>query len=46
MSELMKPLERLWSWVEREGGYPGQVLFVCLVVMAIVGGLTWYSNKR
>jgi hypothetical protein len=46
MSELMRPFERLWAWVERVGGFPGQMLFICLIIMLIVGGLTWYSNKR
>jgi hypothetical protein len=46
MDQLMRPLERLWNWVAEVGGYPGQMLFVCVVVMVVVGGLTWYSNKR
>jgi hypothetical protein len=46
MEVLWRPLERLWEWVERTGGYPGQLLFVCIIVMVVVGGLTWYSNKR
>lgn len=43
---LMRPVERLWKWIEQVGGYPGQLLFCCVVVMCVVGGLTWYSNKR
>jgi hypothetical protein len=46
MNELMRPVTRLWNWVEHVGGYPGQMLFICVIVMAVVGGLTWYSNKR
>jgi hypothetical protein len=46
MDVLFRPVERLWTWVERVGGYPGQMLFVCVCVMLVVGGLTWYSNKR
>jgi hypothetical protein len=36
----------LWEWVDQVGGYPGKVVFMCAVVMLIVGGLTWYGNKR
>jgi hypothetical protein len=46
MDRLIRPLERFWSWLDQVGGYPGQMLFVCVLVMAVVGGLTWYSNKR
>ncbi len=46
MNELARPFVQLWDWVERVGGFPGQLLFLCAVVMAIIGGLTWYSNKR
>ena len=46
MDELFRPFARLWSWVENVGGFPGQVLFVCLVLIVIIGGLTWFSNRR
>jgi hypothetical protein len=46
MDLLLRPVQRLWNWVEQVGGYPGRMLFVCVVVMAVVAGLTWYSNKR
>jgi hypothetical protein len=32
--------------VDQVGGYPGQVFFICAVIMVVLGGLTWYSNKR
>jgi hypothetical protein len=46
MDELARPFVRLWDWVEQVGGFPGKVFFICAVIMLIVGGLTWYSNKR
>jgi hypothetical protein len=46
MYELAKPFIRAWDWVERVGGFPGQVFAVVLVIMVIVGGLTWYSNRK
>ena len=46
MNELVGPFVRLWEWVDRVGGYPGQLFFVCVVIMLVIGGLTWYSNKR
>jgi hypothetical protein len=46
VDELARPFVRLWDWVEQTGGFPGKVLFLCAVVMLIVGLLTWFSNKR
>jgi hypothetical protein len=46
MAEIMKPFELLWDWVDRTGGYPGKVLFGLLVVMLILGLLTWFTNKK
>jgi hypothetical protein len=43
---LFSPLVRLWAWVDRVGGYPGQIFFVCAVIMLFLGVLTWYGNKR
>jgi Ni,Fe-hydrogenase I cytochrome b subunit len=43
---IFSPFVRLWNWVDQVGGYPGQVFFVCLVIMVLLGGLTWYGNKR
>ena len=46
MDVFFTPFVRLWNWVEQVGGYPGQVFFICAVLMLGLGGLTWYSNKR
>lgn len=46
MDELAKPFVWVWDWVDRVGGYPGKIVFLCIVIMLIIGGLTWYSNKR
>jgi hypothetical protein len=46
MRELARPFVNLWNWVEQVGGYPGQLFFCVLMVMQIIGILTWYGNKR
>lgn len=46
MTELMRPFLRAWEWVGQTAGFPGQVFAVAAVVLAIVGGLTWYGNRR
>jgi len=46
VNELARPFVQLWDWVDRVGGYPGQLVFLCTAIMLIIGGLTWYSNKR
>jgi hypothetical protein len=46
VDDLALPFVRLWDWIDRVGGYPGKVFFLSVVVMLIVGGLTWFSNKR
>jgi hypothetical protein len=43
---IFSPFVRLWNWVDQVGGYPGQIFFVCAVIMLVLGGLTWYGNKR
>jgi hypothetical protein len=43
---LARPFVQIWDWVDRVGGFPGQMFFLCSVVMIVIGGLTWYSNKR
>jgi hypothetical protein len=45
MSELMRPFERSWEWIDRTGGYPGKLLFVSLILMLIVIAFSWYSNR-
>jgi hypothetical protein len=46
VNEIAKPFVYLWNWVEQVGGFPGQIVFVCSVVILILGGLMWYGNKR
>ena len=46
MNELVRPFVQVWNWVEQEGGYPGQIFFCVAVVMVVIGGLTWYGNRR
>jgi hypothetical protein len=46
MDELARPFVQLWEWVDRVGGFPGKVFFICAVIMVVIGGLTWYGNKR
>jgi hypothetical protein len=46
MNELARPFVNLWNWVERTGGFPGQIVFVCSIVILILGALTWYGNKK
>ena len=45
MSELIYPFVRLWNWIERVGGFPGQVFFVCVLVLLVIGLATWFGNK-
>ena len=45
MDQLARPFVQLWDWIERVGGYPGQVFFICAVIMLIIGVLTWFSNR-
>ena len=45
MSELFSPFVRLWNWIDRVGGFPGQVFFICVVVLAAIGTATWFGNK-
>ncbi len=46
MNELTRPFLRIWEYVGNVGGYPGQVFFCLAVVMLVVGGLTWYGNRK
>ena len=46
MDVLFSPVVRLWTWIEQVGGLPGQIFFICAVIMLALGGLTWYGNKR
>jgi hypothetical protein len=46
MEKITKPFVDLWNYVEQVGGFPGQVFFCVVVIMLVIGGLTWYGNKR
>lgn len=46
MTELTRPILRAWDWVGDQGGYPGQAFAVIVVVMAVIGALTWFGNRR
>jgi hypothetical protein len=46
MNELMAPFIRLWNYVGHVGGFPGQLFFCCVVVLIVLGGLTWLSNRK
>ncbi|MGL4554248.1 MAG: hypothetical protein ACRC33_24045 [Gemmataceae bacterium] len=46
MNELLSPFVRLWTYVGNVGGFPGQVFFCAAVVLIIVGGFTWFGNKK
>jgi hypothetical protein len=46
MSELAKPFVDAWDYAERVGGFPGKVFFCIAVIFVILGGLTWYGNRR
>ena len=46
MDILTRPFVRLWDWVDRTGGFPGKVVFVIIVIMTILGVITWVGNKN
>ena len=46
MSELARPMVRAWEWIGHVGGFPGQVFFVVAIIIVILGGLTWFGNRR
>jgi hypothetical protein len=46
MDVLFSPFVRLWTWIERTGGFPGQVFFCVTLVMLVVGLCTWLANKK
>jgi hypothetical protein len=43
---LARPFVRLWNYIDQVGGFPGQVFFVCGLILAGIGIATWVSNKR
>ena len=46
MSELVPPFVRAWEWIGNVGGFPGQVFFVIVVIIILLGALTWFGNRR
>jgi len=46
MNELVSPFVRLWNWVTYVGGFPGQIIFCCAIVILILGVSVWFSNRR
>lgn len=46
VDELARPFLQLWDWIDRVGGYPGKLFFLAAVIMAVIGFLTWFGNKR
>ncbi|MFO0876732.1 MAG: hypothetical protein U0840_05110 [Gemmataceae bacterium] len=46
MNELARPLIRAWDYVGNVGGFPGQVFFCVLVIMVVLGGITWIGNRK
>jgi hypothetical protein len=46
MDMLFSPFVRFWKWVDKIGGYPGQVFFCIAAIMLIVGFFTWLANKK
>jgi hypothetical protein len=43
---LARPFVRLWNYIEQVGGFPGQVFFICAIILGAIGIATWFSNKR
>jgi len=46
MEELSRPFVRLWDWVSSTGGLPGQILFICFVIVVVLGSIVWLGNRR
>ncbi len=46
VDEITRPFFDLWNYVERVGGFPGKVFFCIAVIFVVLGGLTWYGNRR
>ncbi len=46
MEYMLRPFVNLWTWIERVGGYPGQVMAGCLAVIFVLGVLSWIGNKK
>jgi hypothetical protein len=46
MEPLYRPFVNLWDWVERVGGFPGQMMAGCLLTLIILALLNWISSKK
>jgi len=46
MSELARPFVRVWEYAGNVGGFPGQMFFIIAVAMLVIGGLTWFANRK
>lgn len=46
MRELARPFVAAWDWIDRTGGFPGQVVAIALVIMLVIGTLTWVGNRK
>jgi hypothetical protein len=46
MDEFTRPLIDMWNYIDRVGGFPGKVFFCISVIFIVLGGLTWYGNRR
>lgn len=45
MNELARPFVQVWDWVSTKGGMPGQMLFVIVVIVAVLGATVWLGNR-
>jgi hypothetical protein len=46
MDDLVRPFVQLWNWITHTGGLPGQILFVCLAIIVVLGVTVWLGNRR
>lgn len=46
MYEIAYPFIYAWNWVERVGGFPGQIFAVAAVIMTVLGIITWVGNRK
>lgn len=46
MNQLTRPFVQVWEYFGRVGGYPGQLFFAIVVIILILGGLTWLGNRK
>ncbi len=46
MRDLVRPFEIAWNWVGTNLGLPGQMLFVCAAVIAVLALFMWVGGRR